>query len=182
MNFEDFAFYSEYYIYPWSNFIAEIGGFLGLFLGYAILTLVDLTEILVNHYCGKQSKKEEKLENVEKEDTTPKSPNNKLKNIHGIEIEDVEKTPSPVRKRQARLYLESAIANMSPSRASPAKSSPKRLIPEKMSPKKSSLTPANMSPSRLSPVNMSPSRLSPGKSLINNQKLSPEKLATVKEG
>ena len=145
-------------------------------MGYAILTLVDLTEILVNHYCGKQSKKEEKLENVEKEDTTPKSPNNKLKNIHGIELEDVEKTPSPVRKRQARLYLESAIANMSPSRASPAKS-----LPERLDPTKSSLTLANMSPSRLSPVNISQSRLSPGKSLINNQKLSPEKLATVKE-
>ena len=135
----------------------------------------------MNKYCGKQSKKEEKLENVQKEDTIPKSPNNKLKNIHGNELEDVEKNPSPVRKRQARLYLESAIANMSPSRACPAKSSPKRLIPEKMSPTKSSLTLANMSPSRLSPVNMSPSRLSPGKSLINNQKLSPEKLATVKE-
>ena len=73
-------------------------------MGYAILTLVDLTEILVNKYCGKQSKKEEKLENVQKEDTIPKSPNNKLKNVHGIELEDVEKTPSPVRKRQARLY------------------------------------------------------------------------------
>ena len=181
MNFEDFAFYSEYYIYPWSNFIAEIGGFLGLFLGYAILTLVDLTEVLVNNYCRKQSKKEEKEENAGKKDIIPNSPNIELKNICGIELKDIEKTPSPVRTRQARLYLESAIANMSPSRASLAKSSPKRLIPEKMSPTKASLTLANISPSKFSPVNMSPSRLSPGKSLINNQKLSPEKLPPVKE-
>ena len=179
MNFDDFAFYTEYYIYPWSNFIAEIGGFLGLFLGYAILTLVDLTEVLVNNYCRKQSKKEEKLENAGKKDIIPNSPNNKLKNIHGIELQDVEKTPSPVRARRARLYLESAMANMSPSRSSPAKSSPKRLIPEKMSPTKSSLTPVNMSPSRLSPVNMSPSRLSPAKSSLS--RLSPEKLPPVKE-
>ena len=61
-------------------------------MGYAILTLVNLTEILVNNYYGKKSKKEEKLENVQKEDTIPKSPNNKLKNIHGIELEAVSRT------------------------------------------------------------------------------------------
>ena len=65
LNFEDFAIYSEFYIYDWVSFIAEIGGFLGLFLGYAVLTLVDLMEVVFNKFCEKSN--EDSLENKEEE-------------------------------------------------------------------------------------------------------------------
>ena len=37
----------HYYTYEWSSFIADVGGFLGLLLGYSVLSIYDEAKILL---------------------------------------------------------------------------------------------------------------------------------------
>jgi hypothetical protein len=38
---------THYYTYDWSSFIADVGGFLGLFMGHSILSFYDTVKVRV---------------------------------------------------------------------------------------------------------------------------------------
>ena len=44
----------HYYTYEWSSFIADVGGFLGLLLGYSVLSIYDEAKLLLRAKKYKQ--------------------------------------------------------------------------------------------------------------------------------
>lgn len=48
--------HAEFYIYDWAKFLSEVGGYLGLFLGYALVSIVDFVENVWNSICKPQNK------------------------------------------------------------------------------------------------------------------------------
>ena len=46
--------HAEFYIYDGGSFLSEIGGYLGLFLGYALISMVDFVENIWNSICKPQ--------------------------------------------------------------------------------------------------------------------------------
>ena len=177
LNFEDMDFLSEYYIYNWISFISEIGGFLGLFLGYAVLTLVDLMEVVFNKFCDKNAEENKQPQKAESTNVEVSKNNLNKRRHRGIKLDD-DLTISPVRNFRlspARVTPANLSptrlapnANMSPVRANPANFSPTRRGPKNASPTRQlnlspvRLAPTNMSPTRASPANFSPTRLIPG--------------------
>jgi len=49
--------HAEHYIFNWGSFFAEIGGYLGLFLGYALISMVDFVENVWTSICKPPPKK-----------------------------------------------------------------------------------------------------------------------------
>ena len=42
----------DHYYYTWLNFVAEFGGYVGLFLGYSVLQASDLIDKLIQKISG----------------------------------------------------------------------------------------------------------------------------------
>ena len=56
LNNKDLARHAEFFIYNWVDFMSEIGGYLGLFLGYALLSIVDFVENIWKNICKPEIK------------------------------------------------------------------------------------------------------------------------------
>ena len=62
LNNKDLARHAEFFIYNWVDFMSEIGGYLGLFLGYALLSIVDFVENIWKNICKPEIKPTENEE------------------------------------------------------------------------------------------------------------------------
>ena len=56
LNNKDLSRHAEFFIYNWVDFMSEIGGYLGLFLGYALLSIVDFVENIWKNICKPEIK------------------------------------------------------------------------------------------------------------------------------
>ena len=42
---------TDQYSYTWLNLVAEVGGYVGLFLGYSVYQMTDLVDIFLQKFC-----------------------------------------------------------------------------------------------------------------------------------
>lgn len=54
LNYQGSSRHSEFLIFDPVTFMSDIGGYLGLLLGYALLSLIDIMEIIKAKFCVKQ--------------------------------------------------------------------------------------------------------------------------------
>ncbi len=77
--------YSYHYLYTWSDFLADLGGYLGLFLGLSVFSVVEILERTTKR--RRRRRRREKL---------------RMEAVQGlVETKEKEENPSIVRRKTA---------------------------------------------------------------------------------